>query len=55
LDEIKLQQIAEALEGLTYAEWSRIRVSVEKKYSPDMGKVQLADTEGLVRLMKLEF
>ena len=24
MDEIKLQQIAEALEGLTYAEWSRI-------------------------------
>lgn len=55
MDELKLQQIADALEGLTYSEWSRVRMAVEKKYSPDMGKVQLADTEGLVRLMKLEF
>ncbi len=50
----QLEQIANALDGLTYADWCRIKVIVEQKYSPDMGKVRLTDTEGMMRMMKLE-
>lgn len=50
----QLEQIVDALDGLTYADWCRVKVIVEQKYSPDMGKVKLTDTEGLMRMMKLE-
>nr|DAO23218.1 MAG TPA: hypothetical protein [Caudoviricetes sp.] len=50
----QLEQIANALDGLAYADWCRIKAIVEQKYSPDMGKVRLTDTEGMMRMMKLE-
>lgn len=50
----KLEEIVQALDGLTYVEWTKLKGVVERKYAPDMGKVKLADTEGLLRMLKLE-
>lgn len=54
MDEKKLEEIVQALDGLTYVEWTKLKGIVERKYAPDMGKVKLADTEGLLRMLKLE-
>lgn len=54
LNEEKIKSIVDALEGLTYIEWLKIKPLVEQKYSPSIGKVKLTDTEGLLRLIKLE-
>ena len=54
LNEEKIKNIVNALEGLTYAEWVKIKSLVDQKYSPNISKVKLTDTEGLSKLIKLE-
>lgn len=54
MNEQKIKTIVNALEGLTYLEWLKIKPLIEQKYSRDIGKVKFTDTEGLEKLIKLE-
>ncbi len=54
MDEVKLQQIAELLEGVPYYQWCKVRHAIEQKYSSMMGKVTVANTEELLKSLKFE-
>ncbi len=51
----KISIIAEAVTGLRYCEWSRIKTAIDKKYSSASAKVKLEDTEELKSAMEVEF
>ncbi len=52
---IKISIIAEAVTGLRYYEWSRIKTAIDKKYSSASAKVKLEDTEELKSAIEVEF
>ena len=54
LDDKKLHNIALALNGVNYSEWSRIKNAIEKLYSSASGKIVLNDCEAIQRMLKLE-
>lgn len=47
--------IAEAVTGLKYYEWSRIKIAIDKKFSSASAKVELEDAEELKRAIQAEF
>lgn len=54
MDEKKLRQIAELLDGVPYVQWCKMRHAIEQKYSSMMGKVTVASTEELLKALKFE-
>lgn len=46
--------IAEAVSGLRYCEWSRIKTAIDKKFSSASAKVKLEDAEELKRAIQAE-
>ena len=50
-----IQQIAQAVCGLKYHEWCRIRNAIEKKYTSELAKAELHDPEALARMIALDW
>lgn len=53
--ERRVSIIAEAVTGLKYSEWSRIKVAIDKKFSSESAKVKLEDAEEVKRAIQIEF
>lgn len=47
--------IAEAVAGLKYYEWSRIKVAIDKKFSSTSAKVTLENFDELKKAIEIEF
>lgn len=47
--------IAEAVAGLKYYEWSRIKTAIDKKFSSTSAKVVVEDVEELKKAIQMEF
>lgn len=53
--ERRIAMLAEAVAGLKYYEWSRIKMAIDKKFSSASSKVVLEDTEELKKAIQIEF
>ncbi len=53
--EQRIALIAEAVSGLKYYEWSRIKMAIDKKFSSASAKVVLGDAEELTKAIRTEF
>lgn len=53
--ERRITMIAEAVAGLKYYEWSRIKVAIDKKFSSTSAKVTLENVEELKKAIQIEF
>ncbi len=53
--ERRIALIVEAVTGLKYYEWSRIKAVIDMKFSSTSSKVVLEDAEELKRAIQLEF
>jgi len=53
--EQRIALIVEAVAGLKYHEWSRIKMAIDKKFSSALAKVMLEDAEDLKRAIQIEF
>lgn len=51
----RISIIAEAVTGLKYYEWSRIKTAIDRKYSSASAKVKLEDAEELKDAIEVEF
>lgn len=51
----RISIIAEAVTGLKYYEWSRIKTAIDRKYSSASAKVKLEDAEELKGAIEVEF
>lgn len=52
--EKRIALVAEAVSGLKYYEWSRIRTAIDKKFSLASAKVTLEDAEELKMAIQME-
>ncbi len=52
--EKRIALIAEAVAGLKYFEWSRIKVAIDKKFSSASSRVTLEDAEELKAAIQVE-
>lgn len=46
--------IAETVKGMTYAEWSRLCVAIDKKFSLKASRVQFDNSEDIQKAILLE-
>lgn len=53
--EKRVSVIAEAVTGLKYHEWSRIKIAIDKKFSSESAKVELGNAEELKQAILTEF
>lgn len=53
--EQRIVMIAEAVTGLEYCEWSRIKMAIDKKFSSTSAKVVIKDVEELKKAIQIEF
>ena len=53
--ERRIAMIAEAVAGLKYYEWSRIKMAIDKKFSSTSAKVVMEDVEELKKAIQIEF
>ena len=53
--EQRIAMIAEAVAGLKYYEWSRIKMAIVKKFSSTSARVVVGDIEDLMKAIKIEF
>lgn len=51
----RLKMIAEAVSGMTYSEWCRIRHAIEQKFSSETAKVTLESSEEIMRALERNF
>lgn len=51
----KVSIIAEAVTGLSYYKWSRIKTVIDKKYSSASARIKLEDAEELKNAIEVEF
>ena len=52
--EERIDMICRAVAGIEYAEWTRIRVAIDKKYSSKSSHVTVDDPEEFKRMIKVE-
>lgn len=52
--ERRIAMIAEAVTGLKYYEWSRIKMAIDKKFSSTSAKVVMKDVEELKKAIQIE-
>lgn len=52
--ERRITVISEAVVGLKYYEWSRIKMAIDKRFSSASAKVVLEDAEGLKASIRIE-
>lgn len=50
----RIEQIVNAVDGMTYSDWSKVKVAIEKRYASMSSKLELSDTEALRKLLQLE-
>lgn len=55
MNEEKIQQFLQAIEGIKMHEWSRIKQKVDMHFSSEAAKVQLDDSPELKRNLEVEF
>lgn len=55
MDKQKMETLVETLYGMTYSEWSRVRICVEKTFDSAKSRVQLQDAESLKIFLGQEF
>lgn len=55
MDDKKIEQFVSLLIGMKPAEWSRLKIAVDKEFDSMSCKLQLHDTESLKGKIKLEF
>lgn len=55
MNQKKLDQLTDSLNGMTQSEWSRIKQHVDMLYSSKAAKVQFDDSELLEKNLKREF
>lgn len=53
--EKRVTMIAEAVSGLKYYEWSRIKMAIDKKFFLESSKVRLENPEELKHAIRVEF
>ena len=53
--ERRIAMIAEAVAGLKYYEWSRVKMASDKKFSSTSAKVVMEDVEELKKAIQIEF
>ncbi len=53
--ERRIAMIAEAVAGLKYYEWSRVKMAIDKKFSSTSAKVVMEDVEELKKAIQIEF
>lgn len=53
--ERRIAMIAEAVAGLKYYEWSRIKMAIDKKFSLTSARVVVEDVEELKKAIQIEF
>lgn len=51
----RISIIAEAVAGLKYYEWSRIKMAIDKKFSSTSANVVVEDVEELKKAIQIEF
>lgn len=51
---IRIEQLADILQGLKYYEWCKIKVAVDKRYVSMSSKLELNDIEALKKLLQIE-
>ncbi len=59
MTEKKVKSILEAMEGITYLEWKKLRLCIDNRFNADTNeaanRVPLADVEKIVEDYKREF
>lgn len=50
----KAKQLADLVSGMTYPQWSRARVAIEKSFDNEKAKVRLTDKEHLAKSIEQE-
>ncbi len=55
IDKQRLTQVLDAVSGLSYFEWRKIRSCVDDAYNSAINRVELTDTELLEVLLVMEF
>lgn len=53
--ERRVTMISEAVSGLKYYEWLRIKMAIDKKFSSESSKVRLENPEELKNAIQVEF